>query len=113
MVNNDMKFIETSIFTKQVTEILTDDDYRRFQEALIINPTAGDLIQHSGGLRKVRWAIRANQGKRGGARVIYYWQDRSDTIFLLLMYSKGEQENLTPAQLKVLKQIMETMKNEK
>ncbi len=108
-----MKFIETSVFTKQVTEILTDDDYRKFQEALIINPAAGDLIQHSGGLRKVRWAIKSNQGKRGGARIIYYWQDKNDTIYLLLMYSKGEKENLTPAQLKVLKQIMESMKNER
>jgi mRNA-degrading endonuclease RelE of RelBE toxin-antitoxin system len=55
----------------------------------------GDLIRASGGLRKVRWNIRAF-GKRGGIRVIYYWHNKDNLIFLLLMYRKNIIENLSP-----------------
>ena len=65
-----MEFIETSIFTAQVQEQLSDDEYKEFQESLILNPSAGDIIRGSGGLRKVRWNV-GSTGKRGGVRVIY------------------------------------------
>ena len=67
-----MEFIETPIFTREIRRLLSDDEYRRMQIALLLRPDIGDLIQGSGGLRKLRWRI-AGQGKRGGLRVIYYW----------------------------------------
>ena len=70
----------------------------------MLRPSAGALIKGSGGLRKIRWSVRG-EGKRGGLRIIYYW-DPPETIFLLFPYKKSEQEDLTPAQLKALKGVV-------
>ena len=99
-----MIFIETSIFTKEIKRILPDDEYRMLQTALLFRPDAGDLIQGSGGLRKVRWNL-PGRGKRGALRVIYYW-DPPDVIFMLMPYEKTEQENLLPQQLKLLRALV-------
>ncbi len=56
-------------------------------------------------LRKVRWGVRG-RGKRGGVRVIYYWDDPSDTIYLLLIYKKVQQDDLTPQQIKILRRLV-------
>jgi mRNA-degrading endonuclease RelE of RelBE toxin-antitoxin system len=69
--------------------------------------SCGDLIRSSGGLRKMRWA-GSGRGKRGGLRIIYYWNLPDSTILLLLAYPKNEQDNLTPEQLKILKSVIET-----
>jgi hypothetical protein len=66
-----MQFIETSVFTKRIAEMLTDDEYHALQETLIQNPKAGPLIPGGNGLRKYRWAA-SGKGKRGGVRIIYY-----------------------------------------
>ena len=101
-----MVFIETPIFTRQVQELLTDDEYRELQKALVNRPDAGSLIVGSGGLRKIRWA-KQGRGKRGGVRVIYYWAVSPEQILMLFMYPKGERDDLTPVQIKMLKQIVE------
>ena len=101
-----MQFIETSVFTRQVTTLLTDDEYRQLQIALVSHPDTGVVIQRSGGLRKMRWSI-GDRGKRGGVRAIYYWVVAQDKILMLLMYPKNEQDDLTPQQLKVLCEIVE------
>ncbi len=66
-----MIIIETPIFTRLTNEMMTDDEYRELQEALVNRPESGDLIKKSGGLRKVRWKLQG-RGKSGGIRVIYY-----------------------------------------
>jgi hypothetical protein len=101
-----MQFIETSIFTRQVTTLLKDDEYRQLQVALFDHPESGVIIPQSGGLRKIRWAI-TGRGKRGGVRAIYYWVVAKDQILMLFMYSKNEKDDLTPQQLKVLREIVE------
>ncbi len=101
-----MIIIETSIFTRQVQSLLTDDEYRQLQTALINRPDMGDIIPGSSGIRKVRWAL-AGRGKRGGVRTIYYWSVRKDQILMLLMYAKNEQDNLTNDQIRVLRRIIE------
>jgi len=66
-------FRETSLFTRQVVQKLTDSEYLELQAALVLQPELGDLIPDSGGLRKLRWGeSRRGKGKRGGVRVIYY-----------------------------------------
>lgn len=99
-----MIFIETPVFTRQVQELLTDDEYSEFQQFLIESPLAGDVIAGTGGLRKVRWKY-GGKGKRGGVRVIYYFVDEADQLRMLLMYPKGVQDDLTPDQCKALKAI--------
>lgn len=66
-----MRFVETPIFTRAVTALLVEEQYRALQLALALRAEQGDLIRGSGGLRKLRWGL-AGRGKRGGARVIYY-----------------------------------------
>jgi mRNA-degrading endonuclease RelE of RelBE toxin-antitoxin system len=105
-VNAKMVFIETSIFTRQVLDLLTDEEYRELQKVLANRPDAGPLIVGSGGLRKIRWA-KQGRGKRGGVRIIYYWAVSPEQILMLFMYPKGERDDLTPAQIKMLKQIVE------
>ena len=103
-----MIFLETSIFTQLVTEAMDDDSYQKLQVRLVEHPDAGDLIQHSGGLRKIRWA-GSGRGKRGGSRIIYYW-DMGDRILMVYLYRKNERSDLTPTQLKVLRSIVEEYK---
>lgn len=101
-----MQFIETSIFTRQVTTLLSDDEYSQLQVALSAHPEAGAIIPQSGGLRKVRWAM-SGKGKRGGVRAIYYWVTAQDQILMLFMYPKNEKDDLTKTQIKVLREIVE------
>jgi len=98
--------IETSVFTRQVQDLLSDEEYRKLQAALVGKPTLGPLIRGSGGLRKVRWAL-PGKGKRGGVRVIYYWAAREEQLFMLLMYAKSERDDLTPGQLRLLRKLVE------
>jgi mRNA-degrading endonuclease RelE of RelBE toxin-antitoxin system len=101
-----MVIVETSIFTRQVVELLGEDEYRELQVALVERPDAGPVIQGSGGLRKVRWAVKG-QGKRGGVRVIYYWAVDSERLLMLLIYSKSERADLTPRQVATLRKAVE------
>jgi len=70
-VSHAIEFIETPTFTRQIQAIATDDELKELQRTLIAQPDKGDLIQGTGGLRKIRMAL-GNQGKSGGARVIYF-----------------------------------------
>ena len=100
------QFIETSIFTRQVIALLTDDEYGQLQTALLEHPDTGAIIPHSGGLRKIRWSM-GSKGERGGIRVIYYWVVADDQILMLFMYPKNVKDDLTSQQLKVLREIVE------
>ena len=99
-----MIFVETSVFTREIKELLPDEEYRVLQTALMVRPDAGDIIRGGGGLRKVRWNL-PGRGKRGALRVIYYW-DPPDTIYMLLPYQKTDQDDLTPEQLKFLRAMV-------
>ena len=94
------------MFSGQLLEYLHDDDYRSLQLALTLRPEQGALIPGSGGLRKVRWSLRG-KGKRGGLRVIYYWDSAENVIFLIYLYSKNELSGLRPDQLKLLRRTIE------
>lgn len=100
-----MVFLETAVFTRQIRALMDDDQYRLLQIRMLVDPTIGDLISGSGGLRKVRWGV-PGRGKRGGARVIYYLAAGHDQIYLLLAYDKREQADLTPGQLRALRALV-------
>jgi hypothetical protein len=101
-----MVIVETSIFTRQVVELLSDDEYRKLQVVLANRPNVGELIKGSGGLRKIRWTIEG-RGKRGGVRVIYYWAVKQERLLMLFTYPKSERSDLSPNQLKILRKIVE------
>jgi hypothetical protein len=100
-----VRFVETPIFTKIITGLLDDEDYRKLQVALMLRPEQGPIIRGSRGLRKVRWA-KAGAGKRGGLRLIYYWAPKESAFFMLYAYSKSDQVELTASQARRLGQII-------
>lgn len=101
-----MLFIETPVFTADVKALLPDDSYAELQLELAARPAAGDLIPGTGGLRKIRWRL-PGQGKRGGARVIYYWRTSKSQILLLAIFGKGTKDDLSAAEKRLLRQIVE------
>ena len=100
-----MIFKETSVFTKQVRQLLDAESYRLLQLRLLTDPHAGALIPGSGGLRKIRWK-GSGRGKRGGIRAIYYWANDHDVVLMLLAYPKNEKDDLTPQQKRILSALV-------
>jgi len=89
-------FVELPAFARNRVQYLDDEDFSAFQIALMQNPLAGDVIQGTGGLRKMRWSDRRRgKGKRGGLRIIYYWWDKGGQYWLFTLYSKGEIADLS------------------
>ncbi|MDH3777049.1 MAG: type II toxin-antitoxin system RelE/ParE family toxin [Desulfobulbaceae bacterium] len=84
---------------------LEDDEYKSLQIALLLRPEQGSIIPGSGGLRKVRWA-RKRMGKRGGIRLIYYWDKKTESFYMLLIYSKSKKDDLSQDQLRILNQLI-------
>ena len=109
-MSHAIEFIETSIFTRQIKAIATDDELKALQVELIAQPEKGDLIQGTGGLRKVRMAT-GQQGKSGSARVIYFLAT-AEVIYLVLAYAKNEKESLTAAEKADLKKLTQLLKGE-
>lgn len=101
-----MIFVESPVFTRQVAELLDDEDYCELQQFLMSQPDAGNVIQGTGGLRKVRWAS-AGKGKRGGSRVIYFHASKQRQIRMLLIYRKRIKDDLSAAEKKVLRSLNE------
>lgn len=101
-----MVIIETSIFTKQVNKLLSDEEYQQLQFELASRPESGSVIRGTGGLRKVRWAAKG-RGKRGGSRVICFWAVSQEQPLMLLIYPKNVQDDLSHEQKRILRQIVE------
>ena len=100
-------FIESSVFERVLPVYLDDDEYSEFQQFLMRNPEAGELVPGSGGVRKVRWA-RPGMGKRGGLRVIYFVRYQPNEFWMLTLYAKAKREDV-PAH--ILKQLLEVFRD--
>jgi hypothetical protein len=96
---------ETAIFQRYASEIWSEAERVEFINWIAANPESGDVIRGSGGCRKVRWTS-AGQGKRGGARVIYFNVD-TEIIWLLIVYKKAKFDDLPTSFLVELKQGVE------
>ena len=101
-------FVELPAFERHRQDYLDDEAFKEFQALLLKRPDAGDLIQDTGGLRKVRFAdVRRGKGKRGGLRVIYYYWVGGNQFWLFTVYDKNEANDLSSDERKVLKQMLE------
>ncbi|WP_415033385.1 addiction module toxin RelE [Azonexus sp.] len=102
-------FVELPAFAKYRADYLDDEGFRGLQQSMLKNPEAGDVIEGTGGLRKLRHGDqRRGKGKRGGLRVIYYWWDGGRQFWLFTLYDKGEMEDLSADEKKVLKGMLKT-----
>lgn len=100
-----LTFVETHVFTRRVTALLPDVQYRALQWTLGIAPDLGAVIPGTGGLRKVRWG-RDGRGKRGGLRIIYYWHKPAGVIYLLLVFEKTRRADLTADERRALARLV-------
>jgi mRNA-degrading endonuclease RelE of RelBE toxin-antitoxin system len=96
-------FVESSLFSRLIYDYLSEGEFTELQNELLDDPDAGLVIPKSGGMRKLRWAAKG-KGKRGGVRIIYYWQKADDGIWLLTIYAKNEEENIPT---RILQKILE------
>lgn len=100
-------FVELPAFARHRGEYLDDDGLHRLQLELLANPAAGDVIEGTGGLRKLRHAnVRRGKGKRGGLRVIYFSWSAGAQIWLFTVYDKDQMEDLDPREKRLLKQML-------
>ena len=106
--------VQTRAFAKAVDEFiakkrLLHEDFEAFKKTLTENPEAGDLIPGTGGVRKTRLKS-ATKGKSGGFRVCYFDDAKNEELFLILIYQKNEQENLTAGEKRALKELTDAIK---
>jgi hypothetical protein len=100
-------FVELPPFERTRKDYMDDDAYSDLQQELMANPEAGDVMEGTGGLRKLRQPDpRRGKGKRGGLRVIYYWWLGGDQFWLFTVFDKDQADDLTPEQRKALKQML-------
>jgi len=90
---------------------LSDDDLLSLEEALLEDPQLGDVIEGTGGARKMRIQLEG-RGKRGGGRVIYLDVFEQENLYLLFAYPKNVQEDLSPDQKKAIRKMIEEIRRE-
>ncbi|HSX26056.1 MAG TPA: type II toxin-antitoxin system RelE/ParE family toxin [Chlamydiales bacterium] len=116
-MNTKIRIIETTAFSDRIAELLAkhsllQEDYNVFKKELAENPEKGDPLTGTGGVRKVRLKS-SSRGKSGGFRVCYLYYVLGEAIYLLFIFQKNEQENLSAAQKKALKNITDAIKGKK
>lgn len=109
-MSHALHFIETPTFTRLIAALASDDELKELQSELIAQPEKGDLIQGTGGLRKVRMA-KKGQGKSGSLRVLYYFA-YAETIYLVYVYAKTTQDTLTNEEKKQLKELVKKLRGD-
>lgn len=96
--------VELPEFSRKARSVLSEPEKDTLVDWLARKPESGDIIEDTGGVRKLRWSC-GSKGKRGGARVIYYYRNRTMPLFLVTIYKKGKQDNLTKQQSAVIAKL--------
>ena len=102
---------ETPTFTRQASKLFTEDERRELIDFLAANPTAGDVMPGTGGVRKLRFGA-SGTGKRGGGRVIYYYLGEDSPLYALLAYGKSARTDLTPDERRMVASLAAGIRNE-
>jgi hypothetical protein len=96
--------VETSVYLARAEKILDEAQRQAVVDMLTVNPEVGDVIQGTGGGRKVRFALEG-RGKSGGARVIYFFHNEGMPVFLLTVYTKNQKANLSAADRNAMQKL--------
>jgi len=107
---HEIEIVALRAFDRQRRGILAESAVLELQRYLAWNPLAGDVIPGTGGLRKLRWAAKGH-GKRGGARVIYYYADRGRPLYLLAVYAKNEKVDLSAREKKQMAALVDLLRD--
>jgi len=102
---NSVVFIEAPVFSRLIYDYLNEDEYAALQWTLAARPETGQVIPGSGGLRKIRWSAKG-QGKRGGTRIVYYFQKENGEIWLITIYVKNEIKDIPTKTLMAIKEAL-------
>jgi hypothetical protein len=100
---------ETPEYIRRVTRLLSESERNDVIDYVAANPKTGDLIQGTGGVRKLRWA-RSGRGKSGGVRVIYYFHSEALPLYLLTVFGKGEKADLSQTERNELAKLVQQLK---
>lgn len=99
-----MAVVETGEFLERASSLMSDEEREELVAWLASHPEAGDVMPGTGGVRKLRWAL-AGRGKRGGARVIYYFHNEHLPLFLLSAFAKNQKANLSMAERNAMRRL--------
>jgi len=112
-VERNFEFVELTAFSRDREEHFSDDGFSELQGHLQANPDAGDTIEGTGGVKKIRASSRKYKGgKSGGVRVIYYFKGSSGNIYLIAIYSKRQKDNITKVEAKIFKELTRILDKE-
>jgi mRNA-degrading endonuclease RelE of RelBE toxin-antitoxin system len=103
-----VQIVATRVYTRRVAKLLTEDERKAAEDEIAEDPLRWPVIRGTGGLRKAR-AARGSSGKSGGARIIFYYRSSEGIIYLLTIYDKSSQSDLSPTDKKALRKIVETL----
>lgn len=106
-----MIFAELEIFQQVILDLLSQEEFRKLQNELLKRPKAGEVIQKTNGARKYRFG-KKGRGKRGGLRVIYFFNEEKEKIWFLAVYEKTKKIDLSSDDKKYLRYIIDTLKME-
>lgn len=101
--------VETNSFTASAKGRMKQEEIDALVDFLAADPERGDLIQGTGGLRKIRFGT-GGRGKRGGVRVVYYFHNDTMPVFLLSVFAKNEKDNLSKAERNALAKVARTIR---
>lgn len=109
-----IEFVFTQSFESSAKKLLTEEDRRGLELLLLEDPERGQVMRGTGGFRKMRFARPSRgEGKSGGTRVVYYFIQRKDRIYLLLVYSKAVKDDLTGVEENALRKLARALEGEK
>ena len=108
MADAPMTVVETEEFLRTAKPLMSEAERDAIVTFLAANPEVGKIVAETGGVRKVRWGL-GGRGKRGSARVIYYYRNERLPLFLLTTYAKNEKANLTQAERNAMKRLVRVL----
>lgn len=103
-----MRIKATKVFEKSVRKTMTREALEALYDYLAVHPDAGEIVPGTGGVRKLRWRTGKGGGKRGGVRIIYYY-DQDVLVILITMYTKSDKENLTAGEKNEIKSLLPSL----